>query len=60
MTALANQIDVHESSHWQDDQPVVESPAMLIGYSSFEWKHDPVIRAADGTTVKITEAVFKF
>ncbi len=33
---------------------------VVIGYSSFEWKHDPVIRTEDGSVVRITEAVFRF
>lgn len=45
---------------WRPEQPAPDSPAMLIGYSSFEWTSDPVIRAEDGAAVKITQAVFRF
>ncbi len=36
------------------------SDDVVIGYSSFEWKQDPLIRTEDGSVVRITEAVFRF
>ncbi|HMT43351.1 MAG TPA: hypothetical protein PKA59_02285 [Chakrabartia sp.] len=58
-----------EAVKQDDDTPVItfEDPDdwspqsnVLIGYSSFEWTGDPLIRTADGASVRITQAIFKF
>ena len=45
---------------FDDREDGLPQSAALIGYSSFEWTGDPLIRTADGASVRITQAIFKF